>query len=485
MALTGSEAVKMSFLEWIYSQDNFDRIKLYEENERYYDGDIDIKLPANVKKYLAQEYGYTGNICRAVVDASVGFLSKEPVSIEIQEEEGKEENIKKAEEWLYEIFRNNNLLIKDFIKALRIQAKKGEFAYKISRILDDNDEKVADYKITVLKPDICFPKWKDESYEEMEYFAVEYVRYNSRKKEKEWFAQVIWPDLVKEYSRPLGSSKDQWKLINSWENKYGFINVEWVENKIDDSAWSESDITEDLKDLQNALNKSITDLVYTSDKEAFTQTFLLGANQPLDPETGEPQDIETGPGKLHIIPASADKIPKLGVIEAGNFQGLHDTLDKYLDLVSIITKVPRIELNRMGSSGFGTGGVPTGIALRTIYQSFIGKTNEKSNLIKSGLENTAEKLFKMAEVDNIDTKFEHQEFKPKIHIRSGLPSDDKEKMEVQEKEINNKIKSRETVMQERGIEDVQKEKELIKNELSEDDIYSDRIAQELSIEEDI
>src|SRR6056297_3154950 len=483
MTVSGSEAVKLSFLEWIYSQDNFERIKLYEENERYYDGDVDIKLPSNVKKYLAQEYGYTGNICRAVVDASVGFLSKEPISLEIQEEEGQEENIKKAEEWVYEIFRKNNLLLKNFIKALRIQAKKGEFAYKISRVLDDDKSEVVDYKITVLKPDICFPKWKDESYEEMEYFAVEYVRYNSKKQSKEWFAQVIWPEVIKEYTRPLGSSKDQWKLINQWENKYGFINVEWVENKIDDSAWSESDITDDLKDLQNALNKSITDLVYTSDKEAFTQTFLLGASQPLDPETGEPQEIETGPGKLHIIPASADKIPKLGTIEAGNFQGLHDTLDKYLDLVSIVTKVPRIELNRLGS-GFGAGGVPTGVALRTIYQSFIGKTNEKANLIKSALENVVRKVFKMAEVDNLATNFEYTEFKPRVHIRSGLPSDDKEKMEVQEKEITNKVKSRETVMQERGIEDVQKEKELIESE-SEEDLYSSRLAEELNIEEEM
>jgi len=480
--VTGKEAVKLSFLEWIYNHDNYNRIKLYEENERYYDGDIDIKLPANVKKYLAQEYGYSGNICRAVVDASVGFLSKEPISLEIKEVEGQEENIKNAEEWVYEIFRKNNLLIKNFIKALRIQAKKGEFAYKISRVLDKSKSEVIDYKITVLKPDICFPKWKDEAYEEMEYFAVEYVRYNSPRQEKEWFAQVIWPDVIKEYTRPLGTSKDQWNLINQWENKYGFINVEWVENKIDDWAWSESDITDDLKDLQNALNKSITDLVYTSDKEAFTQTFLLGANQPLDPETGEPQQIETGPGKLHIIPASADKIPKLGTIEAGNFQGLHDTLDKYLDLVSIVTKVPHIELNR-GGNNFGSGGVPTGVALRTIYQSFIGKTNEKANLIKSALENIVRKLFKMAGVDNLDTGFETMDFKPAVHIRSGLPSDDKEKMEIQEKEITNKVKSRETVMQERGIEDVQKEKDLIDSETEEKDLYSKRLTEEL--EEDI
>jgi hypothetical protein len=479
--VTGKDAVKLSFLEWIYNQDNYERIKRYEENERYYDGDIDIKLPANVKKYLAQEYGYSGNICRAVVDASVGFLSKEPISLEIKEVEGQEENIKKAEEWVYEIFRKNNLLLKNFIKALRIQAKKGEFAYKISRVLDESKSEVIDYKITVLKPDICFPKWKDEAYEEMEYFAVEYVRYNSSRQEKEWFAQVIWPTVIKEYTRPLGTSKDQWKLINQWENKYGFINVEWTENKIDDSTWSESDITNDLKDLQNALNKSITDLVYTSDKEAFTQTFLLGANQPLDPETGEPQQIETGPGKLHIIPASADKIPKLGTIEAGNFQGLHDTLDKYLDLVSIVTKVPRIELNRIGN-GLGAGGVATGVALRTIYQSFIGKTNEKSNLIKSALENIVRKLFKMAEVDNLDTNFETMNFKPAVHIRSGLPSDDKEKMEVQEKEITNKVKSRETVMQERGIEDVQKEKDLIDSESEEEDLYSKRLSEELKEE---
>jgi len=45
-----SQIVDQSFLEWIYNEDNIERIKGYEENEQYYIGDLDIKLPGNLKK---------------------------------------------------------------------------------------------------------------------------------------------------------------------------------------------------------------------------------------------------------------------------------------------------------------------------------------------------------------------------------------------------------------------------------------------------
>ena len=53
----------------------------------------------------------------------------------------------------------------------------------------------------------------------------------------------------------------------------------------------------------------------------------------------------------------------------------------------------------------------------------------------------------MDEVDNLDTNIKTMDFKPTVHNRSALPSSDKEKMEVQEKEIKNKVKFLETVMQ--------------------------------------
>ena len=44
-----------------------------------------------------------------------------------------------------------------------------------------------------------------------------------------------------------------------------------------------------------------------------------------------------------------------------------------------------------------------------------------------------------------------------MHFKSGLPVDEVAQMEVHEKELINKVKSRETVMQERGIENVELE----------------------------
>lgn len=177
-----------------------------------------------------------------------------------------------------------------------------------------------------------------------------------------------------------------------------------------------------------------------------------------------------GPGKIHWIPGNQDKIPSLGQFDASNFEGLLNSIDKLLEIVSVISKTPKNELSRGGS-----GSVPTGVALRTIYQPFIGKTNEKANLIKSAGESLIRKILKMTEIDDVGIDFDYFDYIPEVHIEAGLPEDEQEKAKVHEFEINNKIKSRRTIQQERGVEDIDKENEQIESET--EDIYGDRLLQ--------
>ncbi|MFW5901252.1 MAG: phage portal protein [bacterium] len=480
---TINKEIYKSFLEWIHNQDNHVRIERYEDHDEYYHGEVDVKIPSNIKAVLAKEFGFTGNVCRAVVDAAVRFLSKESLSIELKvprgiDEEEREDDRGEAEAYIYELFRQSKLLMKNYIKALRIQGKKGEFALKAVRVLDDNEEEVAGYKINVLKPDICFPKWKDENYEEMEYFSVQYLRDNPDTGEKEQYAQVIWPDQIAEFVKPIDADDGvQWTKIDEWENEYGFIPVEWVRNKEDDTPWSESDITDDLKDIQDGFNKAITDLLYSMDSESFRQVFVMGSGPPKD-EKGNPKDVESAPGKIHWINGKGEKVPSLAEIEPSNFEGLLSSIDKLLEIVSVITHTPKNELSRGGS-----GSVPTGVALRTIYQPFIGKTNEKWALFKSGAEGIITKIFQMAETDNVDVSFNNYDYIPEVHNESGLPKDEEERAKVHEFELNNKIKSRRTIQQERGVEDVEKENDQIKEEeeemMSRADPYGERVNREL------
>ena len=486
----GVRAVDKSFLEWLYQQDNIERLKGYADNEKYYDGDLEIRIPSNVNLILEGDLGYTSNLCRAVVDAAVGFLSREQLSVTVdlprgevaEDEEGKkalEQERSEAEAWVYEIFRDSKLLFKNFVKALRIQAKKGELALKAYPVIEN--EAIVGYKISVLRPDICFPKWKDEEYEELEYFAIKYPRSNPETGKPELFAQVIWPDEVKEFTKPIGTDNTsglfEWKLINEWKTGYDFIPVEWVSNKSDDGPWSEADITDDLKDVQDAFNKLVTDLLYTADQEAFRTTFLLGASPPKD-DKGNPKPIKSGPGKFHWIPTVGDKNPQLGYLPPSNFEGLINSMEKMLDLVSVISKVPKNELSRAG----GTGNVPTGIALKTIYQPFIGKCDEKRGLLADGLNRLIAKLFNMAEVDKAKTDFPYRDYVADVTIAHGLPADEKERAEVLQIEGTNRWKSRETIMGEIGIEDVAAEKETIQGEMDELALYRDqaRIDEELA-----
>jgi len=479
-----ADAVDKSLIEWIHEQDNHERVELYKDNEKYYDGDLDIILPGNIRAMLSKEFGFTGNICRAVVDAAVGFLSQEPVAIEVdlphgEDAEARADDKGEVEAYLYEVFRDNDMLIKNYIKALRIQAKKGEFAVKISQVLDESEEKVEGYRLTVLRPDICFPKWRDENYNEMEFFAIKYVRDNPDTGEKEKFAQVIFPDEVREYTKKIhGGDTEIWRKIDQWETNYGFIPVEWVKNREDDRPWSEADITLDLKDIQDAFNKSITDLMYNMDKDSYKEKFALGAERPLD-EKGEPVDIESGPGRIHFLPVNSDgQMPSMWESTPSNFNGILESMDKLLDIVSVVSKIPAVELSREGSFGAS----PSGLALRIIYQPFIGKMQEKLNLVKSGLENCAKKILLMAEVDGVDLPFENYDYIPEVHITCELPADEKEQAEVHELEYRNRFKSRATIMHERGIEDVEGEKEAIAEDEQEAALYGaeERIDEELA-----
>ncbi|SDM20314.1 phage portal protein [Halarsenatibacter silvermanii] len=475
-----ADAVDKSLIEWIYNQDNYERLQQYSENEDYYEGDLDIELPGNISAMLAGKFGFTGNVCRAVVDAGVGFLSQEPLAIEVEApDEELADSAGEVEQFLYEVFRDSDLLVRNYIKALRIQGKKGEFALKVLPVLDDNEEEIIGYKISVLRPDICFPKWADEEYSEMEYFAIKYIRDNPDTGEKEQFAQVLFPNEVREYSKPLNASDiTGWSKIDEWQTDYGFIPVEWVKNKEDDKPWSESDITPDLKDLQDAFNKSITDLIYNMDKDSYKEKFVLGGGPPLD-KKGNPVNIESGPGKVHFLSANMDGVvPSMWESAPSNFQGLLDSMDRLLDIVSVVSRVPKLELSR----DHGMGAAPSGVALRIIYQPFIGKINEKANLVKSALEKCAQKTLYMAETDGVDIGFEPGDYIPVIHIRYGLPVDEKEVAEIHELENRMRWKSRDSIMQERGIEDIEAEKEKIAEEEQDAALYGegDRIDEELA-----
>jgi len=481
-----------SFLEWIHNEDDHERINIYKENQKYYEGDLDVKIPSNIKALISKEFAFTGNLIRPVVDASVRHLAKEPPTIEVKTLEGEDtenedvrNDISSAENFLYTVFRESKLKVKNFLKALRIQSKKGEFALKAYSVLDD-DGNIQGYKISVLRPDICYPKWKDEEYEEMEYFSIKYKRTNPETGELEWFAQVLCPNEIREYTKPIGATDyEQWREINSWETNYGFIPVEWGTNKADDKPWSESDITPDLKDIQDALNKAITDLSYAIDSESFRTAFILGASPEKDPRTGEPKPLKGGPGKIHYIPSQGESSnPSLDELSPSNFQGLLSCIDKYLDIVSMITNTPKNELAQTSS-----GNVPTGVALRTIYQPFTGKVNEKAGLFSSALERISQKLLLMAHRDGFDTDFREGNYGINIHIKTSLPADEVEQASIHEKEDNNNWKSKETIMQERGIEDIESEKEKISDEMQEAALYGDeaRIAEELDeldLEED-
>lgn len=462
--------IEQSFMQWLQEQDVQLRLGNYRRYEDYYDGDHTIRLPEKLKKALQDDLGFIDNYCRRVVDIPVAFLSGADLGLEVtfgdelfeqieDQEQRKaalalaqaEQRAKEAERFLYQVYKDSSLIRKNLIKALRIQGKKGELAFKVILEGDkDADGKLIRnenlrIRIMVLRPDIVFPKWSDEDYERMEACAIKYPRINRQTGRSEVFAQVWTLDTVTEYVS-VGDSK-VWVKTREEPNIYGVIPIVWCKNKEDDIPWGRSDL-EDIIPIQDAINKTLTDLMVLADYQAFQKTFLLGHRS--DPK----DDIQLGPGTLTALSSPEAKVH---TVEPANPEGLLAILKQLLEEVSAISGIPQ----RMFNKGEGFGQL-SGVALKIAFMSLIDLAEEKSALLKDALEWVNWIVFVMAAKEGLAP--DYTDLETKIHLDQGLPTDEDALTTRVTKEVDAGLKSRETAMKEIGIEDVDAEMERIERE---------------------
>ena len=462
--------VQESFLRWLHYQQNHERLNNYTVYDGYYNGDHEVDIPPKIKLALESELGTVDNYCRIVVDSAVDYVCGGEIGIEviqpkISTPQLDQDEVSRAEALLYDVYAANQFLYEEILKTSTIMGKKGDVFLKL--YIEGNQ-----IKIRVLRPDICFPGYRSDDYKEMQYCAIKwfdeeentaasetfengpetsFLKRNlystSGRKRKLWKAQVFRPDVVEYYE--LGETSEteysQWKLIGIERNALGFIPVIHIKNSVDDLEFGVSDL-QVMTDLQDALNKTITDMLLAMDNQAFQRMFVFGGQSPKGHE------ISMEPGMITEVP---NENGRLEVIQAADINHFIQAMREIVDHICIVTSIPRAVFSK------SEGGPMSGYALRMHYVPFERKCMKKEIILKNRLAELNRMIFAAAKLLGMG---DYTGFRTKMQFASGLPIDEEIQTKVHEMELRSKIKSRRTVMQERGIEDVDAEMARIETE---------------------
>ena len=472
MPQTGLDMLAKSFREWIYNQDNMERIRNYQKYSDYYDGEFDFHVPERIKAALGSDFKVVANYARTIVDKAVGYLCGKPIGVQViadvSEVENPEEKIrlrkeaKQVERLLNIIYRDNNFMKQNILKLMRIQGKKGDVFIKC--FIDPND-KMVPIKMRVLKPDIVFPKFKDDDAESYEYIPIVIDRIDERGQPYK-YAQVFWDDVIIEYVQKMGES--DWVEVDRHPNEIGMIPIIHIKNNEDDLPWGTSDIYP-IMSLVDAICKALTDLTCNADYQAFQRVITTGHSEEI-PEDGTPTKRETGPGVMHNIP---EPDANIHVVDPVDPTGLIEIIKTLRQEISTHSRVPQISLSQADG-----GGAASSLALRIHYQPLDEKCNEKATIAANGLQRLNDIIFAY---HKLLTREDYTNYQTEVRFNPDMPSDRVEEETIRDTQIRNKIKSRETAMEEIGIEDPDIERDKIKAEMEayETDIYSSRVGEDI------
>ncbi len=438
--------VQESFLRWLHNQRNHERLNNYMVYDGYYNGNHEVDIPPKVKAALRSELGTVCNYCRVVVDSAVDYICGGELGIEVKTN-GNQDEASEAEALLYSIYEANQLLYEEMLKAVTLMGKKGDVFLKL--YIQDNQ-----IKVRVLRPDICFPRYRSDDYKEMLYCAIKWFDEEDPEVSSggnrrgdldstgggKWKAQVFRPDVVEYYELDEADETEysQWKLIYVEENILGFIPVIHIKNTIDDLEFGISDL-QVMTDLQDTLNKTITDMLLTMDNQAFQRVFIFGS------QASKGHELSMEPGIITEVPSESSRIE---VVQAADIAPFIQAMKEIVNQICSVTCIPATAFSRPG------GGPISGYALRLHYIPLERKCSKKKIILRNRFEELNKMIFAAAKLLDIG---DYTGFGTRIRFTGGLPIDEEAQMQIHEMELRDKIKSRRTVMQERGIEDVKAE----------------------------
>ena len=418
------------FLNWIHQQERHPRLEDYKIYSSYYAGDHVVELPPKIKAALEQELGVIANYCKPVVDLTVQYLLGAPISLDTTQFGQNTPVAQWGEQVLTNIYKRNRLLYGNLIKMIRSMGKKGD---SFAKLYVENGE----VRVAILRPEVVFPKYTDDNYEDMESCTIKYYQLDPSGN-RVWRAQVFYPDRMEQFflgvqNQELYTPSRLWRRLfkrnkyentvdtttysddqthfDKWEpefvveNPLGIIPIVHFKNIIDDQPFGVSDL-QVVTSLQDNLNKSLTDMMVGMDNQAFQRLFIIGG-------MGGSGEISVSAGTVGELPDGAS----VQVIQPGSIGNYAFGMQALVEQISTVTQIP-VEVFR------GFNGVPvSGYALRILFMNLESKTKERMANVNDGLAQLNRMIFRAVSLMGLAPPELLSQLETEVHFTTGIPVD--------------------------------------------------------------
>ena len=159
---------------------------------------------------------------------------------------------------------------------------------------------------------------------------------------------------------------EPWPVPNPW----GVVPVFHFANNAATGEYGRSELS-DVIPLQDALNKTLTDLILASELGGFPQKVILGLDADDEQVREGLRRLEAGMNKIFSIPFDPDgKAPSIAEFSATNLKQISEVVTLFDTLISRVSRVPVHYLQLSGD-------FPSGRALRTAEGPFVTKIEDR------------------------------------------------------------------------------------------------------------
>jgi hypothetical protein len=151
------------------------------------------------------------------------------------------------------------------------------------------------------------------------------------------YATVYLPDSVHKYrsvERPKFGIRIQWRRREDdpgGGNPIGEVPIVPVMNRPRLKGGGRSDL-QGLLHLQDAINKLLSDMLITSEYQAFPQRVLMGVQIPRDPTTGQPlraSEVQASQSRLWVFENAQASVHEFSAAELKNYVEARDSLVRH------------------------------------------------------------------------------------------------------------------------------------------------------------
>ena len=206
-------------------------------------------------------------------------------------------------------------------------------------------------------------KWVgDDGYLRLNYYTPDVVfKYRA--------ASAVSAYLPNQPDRVL--QQTTWMRVDEVANPLGVVPIVPIENEPDLLLGGLSDL-EDMIPLNDALNKTVRDMLVASEYQAFQQRYVTGVEVPKDPVTGQPltehqAQLKASQSRVWMFPGANVKVGQLDQINLGPYI---EAIDMFIHHLSMVTQTPAYML-------VGKMANLSADAIRAAELGFVGKLHGK------------------------------------------------------------------------------------------------------------